>query len=47
MIEKPPHVEPSKPVADGKPNGNGSVQVIHEMRPSWGSQGEGSPGEGA
>jgi uncharacterized membrane protein (UPF0182 family) len=30
MIEKPPHVEPSKPVADGKPNGNGNHNVIRE-----------------
>jgi hypothetical protein len=36
MIEQPPPVEPSKPLADGKPNGNGSVHVIHEMRPRLG-----------
>ena len=33
MIEKPPDVEPSKPVADGKPNGNGSRNVILEVQP--------------
>ena len=33
LIEKPPHVEPSKPVADEKPNGNGSHNVIREVQP--------------
>jgi hypothetical protein len=36
MIEKPSHVEPSKPVADGKPNGNGSHYVIRETQPRVG-----------
>jgi hypothetical protein len=36
MIEQPPHVEPSTPLADGEPNGKGSVHVIHEMRPRLG-----------
>ncbi len=33
MTEKPPDVEPSNPVADGKPNGNGSRNVILEVQP--------------
>jgi uncharacterized membrane protein len=33
MIEQPPHIEPSKPVADGKPNGNGSYNVIQKTQP--------------
>jgi len=36
MIEKPPSVEPSKPFADGKPNGNGSHDVIRETPPRVG-----------
>jgi uncharacterized membrane protein (UPF0182 family) len=43
MIEKPPHVEPSKPVADGKPNGNGSHNVIREMQPRVWPPREGRP----
>jgi uncharacterized membrane protein (UPF0182 family) len=33
MIEKPPDIEPPKPVADGKSNGNGSRNVILEVQP--------------
>jgi len=36
MIEKPPHVEPSIPVADGKPNGSGSHHIIRETPPRVG-----------
>jgi uncharacterized membrane protein (UPF0182 family) len=36
MIEKPIHLEPSKPVADGKTNGNGSHQFIRPERPKIG-----------
>jgi len=44
MIEKPPHIEPLKPVADGKPNGNGSHQVIRETPPRVeGPRGVGRP----
>ncbi len=44
MIEKPPHIEPSKPVADGKPNGNGSHNVIRETPPRVGGpRGVGRP----
>ena len=44
MIEKPPHVEPSKPVADGKPNRNGSHNVIGETPPRVGGpRGTGRP----
>ena len=44
MIEKPPHVEPSKPVADGKPNGNGSDNVIREVQPRLEPRGDGAQG---
>ncbi len=43
MIEKPPHVEPPKPVADGKPNGTGSYNVIQETQPRAGLSKGGSP----
>jgi len=43
MIEQPPHVEPPKPLADGEPNGNGSVHIIHETRPRLGLPRLGSP----
>ena len=33
MIEKPPDIEPPKPVADGKPNGNGSHNVVLKVQP--------------
>jgi uncharacterized membrane protein (UPF0182 family) len=36
MIEKPPHVEPSKPVADGKLNGSGSHHIIRQTSPRVG-----------
>ena len=36
MIENPPHVEPPKPVADGKPNGYGSHLAIRETQPRVG-----------
>src|ERR1700678_1147476 len=43
MIEQPPHVEPSKQIADGEPNGNGSVHVVREMQPRLGLPGGGLP----
>ena len=36
MIEKPPRIEPSIPVADGKPNGNGSHHIVRETPPRVG-----------
>ncbi len=33
MIEKPPHIPPSIPVADGKPNGIGNHNVIRHTQP--------------
>ena len=36
MIEKPPNIEPARPLADGKPNGNGSHHVIRETPPKVG-----------
>jgi hypothetical protein len=36
MIEKPPHLEPPKPVADEKPNGRGSHYIIREEPPRVG-----------
>jgi uncharacterized protein len=36
MIEKPPNIEPARPLADGKPNGNGSHHVIRETQPRVG-----------
>ncbi len=36
MIEKPPSVEPSRQVPDGKPNGHGSHHVIRETPPRVG-----------
>ena len=36
MIEQPSQVQPSKPPADGEPNGNRSLHVIHVMRPRLG-----------
>jgi len=44
MIEKPPSVEPSRQVPDGKPNGHGSHQVIRETPPRVGGpRGVGRP----
>src|ERR1700685_3058307 len=44
MIEKPPSVEPSRLVPDGKPNGNGSHQDIRETPPGGGgTRGGGRP----
>jgi len=44
MIEKPPSVDASKPVADGKPNGNGNYQIIRETPPRVGEPaGTGGP----
>ena len=36
MIEKPPHVEPSTPVRDGKPNGSGNHHIIRQAPPRVG-----------
>ena len=36
MIDTPPQVEPLQPVADGKPNRNGSYNVVRETRPRVG-----------
>ena len=36
MIEKPPHVDPSRPLAEEKPNGNGSHHIIGKTPPRVG-----------
>jgi uncharacterized protein len=38
MIENPIHVEPSRPLADGKPHGNGSHNVTRDAQPRAGLQ---------
>jgi len=43
MIEQPPNIDPSKPVADGKPNGDESHNVIREVQPRVGPPREGRP----
>ena len=40
LIEKPPHVEPSRPLVDEKPNGNGSHHPIRHRTPKGGAPNE-------